>query len=401
MKLKLGENLRRLRKERELTQEQFSDAIGVSFQAVSRWENGTAYPDMELLPALSSFFGVSVDTLLGCPEVEKEEQAESLLAELYKEACKDPFDVNTIIALIRDFRRYHLNSKCAGRFWSTNQNMMACYRSPEVLPEVRKTAELLLQKNRDSQVIWYMAMLEEEERLDAFLEQYAADELLTKDNLKSTRYALLKDYERYEPIKQHERFFALTQKVFVSWHDTRRPADPMAVLQMNDMQLSFLHAINRQTPNATHPLSANGELDCFLETRLWLGVNRISALAKLNRFDEALVVLEDAVGMLERLMTIALPLTLRSTSPYFSGIILRVEEDYDAPYPDGDKERFRWLVCGNNRSAVFPTAWYNTFMNHEGWTVELCKDPRYIAIADRIKALVVTARNAIGLGTQS
>ncbi len=390
MKLKLGENLRRLRKERELTQEQFADAIGVSFQAVSRWENGTAYPDMELLPALSSFFGVSVDTLLGCPEAEKEEQATALLDDLKKAACEVPFDEERVIALIRDFRRYHLNSKSTGRFWSTNQNVMNCYRSPTVLPEVRKTAELLMQKNRDPQTIWYMAMLEEEERLDAFLEQYAADDLLTVDNLKSTRYALLKDYERYEPLKQRERFFALTQKIFVSWHDTRRTADPTAVLQLNDMQLSFLYAINEQMPDTAHPLSANGNLDCFLETRLWLGVNRISALAKLNRFDEAVVVLEDAVGLLERLMTTELPLTLRSTSPYFSEITFQVEEDYDAPYPDTDKERFLWLICDNNRTAVFPTAWYNTFMNHEGWYVELCKDARYIAITDRIKALIVT-----------
>ncbi len=390
MKLKLGENLRRLRKERELTQEQFSDAIGVSFQAVSRWENGTAYPDMELLPVLSSFFGVSVDTLLGCPEAEKEAQATALLDDLHKAACKVPFDEERVIALIRDFRRYHLNSKAAGRFWSTNQAIMNCYRSPAVLPEVRKTADLLLQKNRDPQAIWYMAMLEEEERLDAFLEQYAADDLLTVDNLKSTRYALLKDYERYEPLKQRERFFALAQKVFVSWHDTRRPVDPEEALYVNDVQLSFLHAINHQTPNAAHPLSANGELDCFLETRLWLGVNRISALAKLNRFDEALVVLEDAVRMLEQLMIAELPLTLRSASPYFSEIAFQVEEDHDAPYPDTDKERFLWLICENSRTAVFPTAWYNTLMNHDGWTAELCKDLRYIAIADRVKALIVT-----------
>ncbi len=162
-----------------------------------------------------------------------------LLEELHKAACEVPFNEERVIVLIRDFRRYHLISKVAGRFWSTNQNIMACYRSPAVLHEVRKTAELLLQKKRDPQAIWYMAMLEEEERLDAFLEQYAADDLLTVDNLKSTRYALLKDYERYEPLKQRERFFALTQKVFVSWHDTRRPIDPEEALYVNDVQLYF------------------------------------------------------------------------------------------------------------------------------------------------------------------
>ncbi len=71
MKLKLGENLRRLRKERGLTQEQFSTAIGVSFQAVSRWENGTAYPDMELLPCLSSFSGCRLTRFSAVPRQRK------------------------------------------------------------------------------------------------------------------------------------------------------------------------------------------------------------------------------------------------------------------------------------------------------------------------------------------
>ncbi len=398
MKLKLGENLRRLRKERELTQEQFADALGVSFQAVSRWENGTAYPDMELLPCLSSFFGVSVDTLLSCPEVEKEEQAKALLEELKKAACEEPFDTDKVIALIRDFRRHYLHSKCAGQFWSTSQNIMQCYRSHEVLPEVRKTAELLLQKERDPQVIWHMAMLEEEERLDAFLEKYAApDDLLTVGNLKETRYLLLNDRERYEPLRREKRFFALTREILsTSWHDARRPPDPEDVLELSDIQLSLLHAINRQTPDAAHPLSANGELDCFLEARLWMGANRIAALAKQGRFDEALVVLEDAVELLERLMTAALPLTLRSISPWFSEIEWRVEEDRGMAFTPIDKEeRFLWLIHGSTRTAVYPSAWYyNTFMNEtftgEAWMAGIVKDPRYIALTDRIKALIVT-----------
>ena len=47
--LKLGENLKKFRLQRELTQEQLADVLGVSAQAVSRWENGTTYPDITLL----------------------------------------------------------------------------------------------------------------------------------------------------------------------------------------------------------------------------------------------------------------------------------------------------------------------------------------------------------------
>lgn len=59
MKLILGEKLRTLRKSADMTQEQLADILGMSYQAVSRWENGTTYPDLELIPALAKLFGVT------------------------------------------------------------------------------------------------------------------------------------------------------------------------------------------------------------------------------------------------------------------------------------------------------------------------------------------------------
>lgn len=65
MKLNIGENIKRLRREKDMTQEEFAELLGVSCQSVSRWENGTCYPDMELLPTISDFFQITVDKLLG------------------------------------------------------------------------------------------------------------------------------------------------------------------------------------------------------------------------------------------------------------------------------------------------------------------------------------------------
>ena len=65
MKLKIGETIRRLRRERGCTQEQLAQAVGVSAQAVSRWEACTGYPDIEYIPAVADFFGVSTDILFG------------------------------------------------------------------------------------------------------------------------------------------------------------------------------------------------------------------------------------------------------------------------------------------------------------------------------------------------
>ena len=60
----MGEILSALRKQKGVTQEEMGKALGVSMQAVSRWENGGA-PDILLLPALADYFGVSIDELFG------------------------------------------------------------------------------------------------------------------------------------------------------------------------------------------------------------------------------------------------------------------------------------------------------------------------------------------------
>lgn len=60
-----GKQLKDLRKQKSLTQEQTAELLNVSKQSVSRWENNMTYPDIMFLPTIASFFGVTVDTLLG------------------------------------------------------------------------------------------------------------------------------------------------------------------------------------------------------------------------------------------------------------------------------------------------------------------------------------------------
>lgn len=63
MKLTIGENIRNYRRKQDLTQEELAERLGVSYQSVSRWENGATYPDIELLPAISKLLGITVDKL--------------------------------------------------------------------------------------------------------------------------------------------------------------------------------------------------------------------------------------------------------------------------------------------------------------------------------------------------
>lgn len=73
MKLNIGETIKKLRKEREITQEEFAEVLGVSCQSVSRWENENCYPDIELIPTIADFFGISTDRLLSVDETKEKE----------------------------------------------------------------------------------------------------------------------------------------------------------------------------------------------------------------------------------------------------------------------------------------------------------------------------------------
>lgn len=65
MEIQISENIRELRKKRNMMQEQLAEALGVSVGAVSKWERGAAVPELGYILDLAELFGVSVDALVG------------------------------------------------------------------------------------------------------------------------------------------------------------------------------------------------------------------------------------------------------------------------------------------------------------------------------------------------
>ena len=76
--LSAGNNIKRMRLEKGLTQEEVALHLGISFQSVSKWERGDSYPDIEMLPAIAHYFGISVDELLGVNESSKKEKYDEI-----------------------------------------------------------------------------------------------------------------------------------------------------------------------------------------------------------------------------------------------------------------------------------------------------------------------------------
>ena len=86
MDFNLGRVIKRLRTEQGVTQDALAEYLGISYQAVSKWETGTTLPDITLLPKLAVFFGVRIDELFS---VDHEDELERIDAMLQRETMTD------------------------------------------------------------------------------------------------------------------------------------------------------------------------------------------------------------------------------------------------------------------------------------------------------------------------
>lgn len=104
MNLSLGEKIKSLRKRDGKTQEALANALGVSFQAVSRWENSSAYPDIEIIPAVANYFGISIDELFGY-ECTRDKRVDEIIARVDTYGIKARADsewVGPCVAILRE-----------------------------------------------------------------------------------------------------------------------------------------------------------------------------------------------------------------------------------------------------------------------------------------------------------
>ena len=83
--MSFAENLRRIRKNQNITQEQMADLLLVSRQAISKWESGAGYPDIEKLPMIAKALNVSLDYLFldRCPMVRPKNQERNSKVDTY------------------------------------------------------------------------------------------------------------------------------------------------------------------------------------------------------------------------------------------------------------------------------------------------------------------------------
>lgn len=403
MKLNIGENIRRLRRGMDMTQEQLADKLGVAYQSVSRWENGATYPDMEFLPALSSIFGVTVDDLLGCEDSRKQE----LLAErfrAYSALCygDDP-DVEAVVEMIRELRRDCLTAPALSeQIWYLFSCVIYSHdtvrTSAAVIAELRLAAEAVLEGNyagwlKDS-VVDSMSRIEDDEHIDLFLDRHATERDLTKQTLLYERYRQREEWDKADALRK-KMVLSIVQDQFFNmglWRCSNRPAHARESLQVNTMLLSFIHNLCGVTPDPDHPVTGDGSVDLFLEERMELGIRRACYLAATGDPEGAFTVLEDTVSMLEAAMSLPDGTMLTCKSFCLEGETFELR--HDTREEDGARHRCLRLYR-NSFGEVdhvgtvgfgFPIHALTAQSGWE-WYDPIRNDPRYVAYVERVKAV--------------
>ncbi len=104
-----GERLKKLRRDKGITQDALAEYLGISYQAVSKWENHAGFPDISLLPAIASFFAVSADYLLGIDQENSEEKIKKALqdAEKFTHTGEIEKSINIIAEALKSFPNEH------------------------------------------------------------------------------------------------------------------------------------------------------------------------------------------------------------------------------------------------------------------------------------------------------
>lgn len=394
MKLNLGSQIRANRRRMNLTQEQLAEKFGTSPQAVSRWENGTTYPDIEMLPMIASFFETSVDALLGCTEQEKQKFCAEL-QEAFETAVRAK-NIEQSIELMREIRR-NLREYQNYWFWGLFRAVWdtRLFHDPKVLEELRLLAEEIFQvcpKDQHFAVIEQMADMEDDTHIDAFLDAYSSRQDMDREALLFHRYKMREELDKIEPVRQ-SILWGQIEHITTSANDWQEYLckDPKHFIWFCETQLGYLNAINCLYPDKEHLVSGGAAPDIWCEARLQLGLRYTAALARLGNTDAAYAPFEDMVVLLEQLMALLSQkgleeyeeFEMRCSSPALQGFTLKSnyywsskgEKDFCMLHDNGWGV---WIIPSDYRDAV----------KHE-WFDSLRADKRFDPLFKRLEKCVI------------
>lgn len=173
--MSFGENLKNVRKQRGVTQEELAEILGVSRQAISKWESDSGYPETEKLLVISKTLNISIDYLLNdvsvMEEKEKTEKKSIVYAPTGKIAITTYDNQNVVFCQSvktspifrpgKDEPKYILNGVDKVTFWGEHTTLLGWYATLEDVEKEISEITKAIQNGEDVYKLKYNADVED------------------------------------------------------------------------------------------------------------------------------------------------------------------------------------------------------------------------------------------------
>lgn len=271
MKIQIAENVKRFRVARGFTQNDLATLLSVSTQAVSRWENGQAFPDITFLPLLAKYLEVSIDELMGLEGQQKinlkKELYERKLASIYDEAenAENELRIIDIYEELGHSDPFYLPGYFQRLMCTKNSEKFKIYISED---RIVKARQMIRERMRMStlrekvQLLNTVASWEDEDKLELWADEYELPEYMRTNfwgELLHHRYAKEKSIDKlncqnqtilYEHIKN--LIYYLTDSVsgcinerHKEFHDLQRYRVALDTLELYSTRVDDIFIFSR------------------------------------------------------------------------------------------------------------------------------------------------------------
>lgn len=195
--MNLGNNIKNLRINKRMTQEELAELLGTTSKSISRWEQGSTYPDITLLPIIANIFEISVDELLGVETIKQDEYIKKLKEQANAYARNNDYE-SEFTLWQEAYKKLPNNDEIKISLIDIMNTINIIKNELKYSNEIIKLAESILSKSTDNLIrlnaTQYLAQLyaqmDNYEKAEYYAKQLPNDLLLTR-NVVKTRY--LKD----------------------------------------------------------------------------------------------------------------------------------------------------------------------------------------------------------------
>lgn len=284
MNVDFGKNLRNLRRIKDMTQDELAQVLGLSVQAISRYETGAAYPDIEMLPVIAGFFGTSVDELLGVSAAVREKRMAD-----YE---------HRLIQITDKKERLELRRRQHAEFpdrWDVVSDMISeMIHLPECLNEMRTIVHDAMKRCdeplwRENIMLFYLKSEPDDEKAMDFIDKWSARYDIQRTACMRYRYVCRRNTEKLRPLSQKLLRDGLVSSLLTLSEDNGEGADKG--VQNCSYILEFLDVLSENKERAIPDMWIDTKLTCMLRLSDYYFI--------LHQDKEGFETLENAVQLLE------------------------------------------------------------------------------------------------------